>query len=65
MNKKKNIYSVFCYDAFGHCDKYDYFDFDFALNRAIDLFKNVNYQIVRMVSPYQDNDVLYMSKVGY
>lgn len=59
------LFSIMCYDMYGHCTRFYEKDFDVALNKAIEEFKNVNYQIVRMVSPYQDNDVLYMSKVGY
>lgn len=62
---KDNFYVVFCYDAFGHCDKVSSYDFSDALQIALDNFKNIKYQIVRVVSPYHDNDVIYMSKVGY
>jgi len=62
---ENKLFSVMCYDVYGHCYKRDFVNFDNALDWALAQFKHVNFQIVRMVSPYQDNDVLYMSKVGY
>lgn len=59
------LYSIFCYDMYGDCTKFTCTDFDEAIKISLEQFKNVNYQIVRCVSPHQDNDLLFMSKVGY
>ena len=60
-----NLFKVICYDLYGHSHDKDFTDFNDAVNWALEQFKNVDYCIVRMVSSYQDNDVFYMSKVGY
>lgn len=65
MLEEVNLYCIFCYDIYDHCTKFTCTDFDTAIALALKQFKNVNYQIVRCVSSHQDNDLLYMSKIGY
>jgi len=62
---QQELYKIFAYDLYGHCNSVSELDFNKAINIALEKFKDGDICIVRMVSPHQDNDVLYMSKVGY
>lgn len=62
---KQDLYKIFAYDLYGNCRSISEIDFDKAIQIALEQFKISDICIVRMVSPHQDNDVLYMSKVGY
>ena len=65
MKDEVELYSIFCYDMYGHSTKFTCTEFEEAIEISLREFKNIDYQIVRCVSPHQDNDLLYMSKVGY